>query len=137
MIIVMLSQFINLGIGLINLGDVLNGKESRQSVLPEQMLTFHFSLGLWSGCVLEGDPKPLRIPDQFGHSFRFNSATCSDSIRPGIPVNSATPLREVAALGNRGHDGLQKGVDYGPREVIHAEDIGSASAEPGAEVVVS
>ena len=40
--------------------------------------------------------------------FRFNSATCSDSIRPGIPVNSATPEKRIAALGNAGHDKTPK-----------------------------
>jgi hypothetical protein len=33
----------------------------------------------------------LRIPDQIGHSFRFNSATHSDPTRPLIPAQFGRP----------------------------------------------
>ena len=73
MIIVVLSQFIDLGIGLNNLVDVFDGKKSRQPILPEKVLAFHLPLGLWSGCILEVDPDPLQdfsqVREQFRHSI--------------------------------------------------------------------
>jgi hypothetical protein len=76
----------------------------------------------------------LRIPIDFGHLFRFNSATHSESNRPPIPMISAGGWRRWITWVMIG---LQKGVQNGPRKVIHAKDIGSAPAELGAEVVGS
>jgi hypothetical protein len=45
--------------------------------------------------VLDECRRLVRIPVQFGHSFRFNPAACSGFIRPPIPVNSATPCGGV------------------------------------------
>lgn len=47
-------------IGLVNVGDVFRCKEGWQSVLPEQVLTFHFAFCLGRWRILKGDTKPLK-----------------------------------------------------------------------------
>ena len=60
----------------------------------------------------------MRIPADFGHRFRFQSATHSDQIGPPPPRVPVRLKTMMAALDNKSHKGLQKGGQYGKGEVI-------------------
>lgn len=54
-LVAMLAQVLDMGVGLIDVRDLFTGKVSGQALLPEKVTAFDFALGLWGWGVTEAD----------------------------------------------------------------------------------
>lgn len=63
------TQFLDMGIGLVEVGDVFAGEVSGQTLLPEEMRALDFTFGLGCGSVAEAHAIEVQSPAQLGESF--------------------------------------------------------------------
>ena len=59
-----------MGIGLIDVSDLFTGEVSGQSLLPEEVTAFDFSLGLWGWGVTEADAIEVQGLAELGQGLR-------------------------------------------------------------------
>ncbi len=64
--VVVKPQFLNVAVSGLEGFNMFGGKESRQTLLPELVVSLHFALGLGSWGVAEGDAVEMQSPAQGG-----------------------------------------------------------------------
>ena len=70
MLVVMLTELIEVEVGLLELGDLLTGEVSRPALLPKLVAALDFALGAGAGRVTEVDPVKAQSPSQLREGLR-------------------------------------------------------------------
>ena len=69
-LVAMPAQVLDMGVGLIDVGDLFTGEVSGQALLPEEVTAFDFALGLWGWGVAEADAIEVQGLAQLGQGVR-------------------------------------------------------------------
>ena len=67
--VAMKPQVVDMGVGLIDVGDVFTGEVSGQALLPEEVTPFDFTFGLWGWSVTEADAVEVQSLAQLGEGL--------------------------------------------------------------------
>jgi hypothetical protein len=70
-LVAMEAQLMDMGIGLVEVGDLFTGKVSRETILPEEVSALNFAFGLRSGSVAKGDAVEVKGTAQLGESLWY------------------------------------------------------------------
>ena len=61
---------VDVGIGLVEVGDLFTGKVSGETILPEEVRSLNFAFGLRGRSVAKGDAVEVKGATQLGESLR-------------------------------------------------------------------
>lgn len=70
-LVAMPAQVLDMGVGLIDVGDLFTGKVRGQALLPEKVTAFDFALGLWGWSVTEADAIEVQGLAKLGQGVRI------------------------------------------------------------------
>jgi hypothetical protein len=68
-LVTMETQLVDVGIGLVEVGDLFTGKVSRETILPEEVRSLDFALGLRGRSVAKGDAVEVKGATQLSESL--------------------------------------------------------------------
>ena len=68
-LVAMETQLVDMGIGLVEVGDLFTGKVSGETILPEEVRALDFAFGLRGRSVAKGDTVEVKGAAQLGESL--------------------------------------------------------------------
>ena len=68
-LVAMETQLVDVGIGLVEVGDLFTGKVSGKTILPEEVRSLDFAFGLRGRSVAKGDAVAVKGATQLGESL--------------------------------------------------------------------